>query len=170
MPVVSVSDSVWEKVAWIENFAAPADSFARAELTLVSEVWMVAIRAEALALGGDRAGRLDGHDGTRQAHILSQGGDMARTVGRGESLDLGGRTIDQVEAVKGRIVHDRGDLIAQGCEARIQRLTARGIERGVSRGKRCLLQLDQQIRNRLARRQGDVNRGCAVVERLITDL
>src|SRR3984885_12618606 len=49
MPVVRVSDSFWVNVAWIENFAAPDDSLARAELTLVSEVWMVAIRAEALA-------------------------------------------------------------------------------------------------------------------------
>src|SRR6185312_13886379 len=50
MPAVSVSDNFWVKVAWIENFAAPADSLASAELTLVSEVWMVAIRAEALAM------------------------------------------------------------------------------------------------------------------------
>ena len=49
MPVVSVSDSFWAKVAWIENFAAPADNLARAELTLVSEVWIVAIRVEAFA-------------------------------------------------------------------------------------------------------------------------
>src|SRR6185312_15967570 len=44
-----VSDSFCEKVAWIENFAAPDDSLARAELTLVSEVWMVATKVEALA-------------------------------------------------------------------------------------------------------------------------
>src|SRR3984885_5238263 len=49
MPVVSTSDNFWAKVAWIENFAAPADSLASAELTLVSEVWIVAIKAEALA-------------------------------------------------------------------------------------------------------------------------
>ena len=49
MPVVSVSDSFWANVAWIENFAAPADNLARAELTLVSEVWIVATRVEALA-------------------------------------------------------------------------------------------------------------------------
>src|ERR1700761_9052465 len=48
IPAVSVSESFWVKVAWIENFAAPADNLAKAELTLVSEVWMVAIRAEAL--------------------------------------------------------------------------------------------------------------------------
>src|ERR1700761_9403244 len=48
MPVVSVSDRFWANVAWIENFAAPADNLARAELTLVSEDWMVAIKAEAL--------------------------------------------------------------------------------------------------------------------------
>src|SRR5579863_234067 len=48
MPVVRVSESFWVKVAWIENFAAPADSFARAELTLESEVWIVAISADAL--------------------------------------------------------------------------------------------------------------------------
>src|SRR5205085_9895093 len=45
---VRVSDSFCEKVAWIENFAAPDDSLARAELTLVSEVWIVATRVEAL--------------------------------------------------------------------------------------------------------------------------
>src|ERR1700755_205454 len=49
IPVVRVSDSFWEKVAWIENFAAPDDSLARAELTLVSEAWIVATRVEALA-------------------------------------------------------------------------------------------------------------------------
>src|SRR5476649_1149196 len=49
MPAVRVSDSFWAKVAWIENFAAPADNLARAELTLVSEDWIVAIRVEALA-------------------------------------------------------------------------------------------------------------------------
>src|SRR6201994_2285234 len=49
IPVVRVSDSFWANVAWIENFAAPDDSLARAELTLVSEVWIVATRAEALA-------------------------------------------------------------------------------------------------------------------------
>src|ERR1700744_2428050 len=48
MPVVSVSDRFWANVAWIENFAAPADNLARAELTLVSEDWMVATRVEAL--------------------------------------------------------------------------------------------------------------------------
>src|SRR6201994_314740 len=48
MPAVKVSDSFWVNVAWIENFAAPDDSLARAELTLVSEVWSVPIRAEAL--------------------------------------------------------------------------------------------------------------------------
>src|SRR5471030_1024696 len=47
MPAVRVSDSFWAKVAWMENFEAPADNLARAELTLVSEVWIVAIRVEA---------------------------------------------------------------------------------------------------------------------------
>src|SRR6185312_5465804 len=49
IPAVSVSDSFWAKVAWIENFAAPDDSLARAELTLVSEAWIVATRVDALA-------------------------------------------------------------------------------------------------------------------------
>src|SRR5471032_1513787 len=48
MPIFSVSDRFWANVAWIENFAAPADNLARAELTLVSEVWIVATRVEAL--------------------------------------------------------------------------------------------------------------------------
>src|SRR5580693_2925786 len=48
MPVVRVSDSFWENVAWIENFAAPADNLARAESTLVSEFWIVETRADAL--------------------------------------------------------------------------------------------------------------------------
>src|SRR3954462_13854075 len=47
MPAVRVSDSFWEKVAWIENFAAPEDNLARAELTLVSEAWIVATKVEA---------------------------------------------------------------------------------------------------------------------------
>src|SRR6185312_11692955 len=49
IPAVRVSDSFWAKVPWIENFAAPADNLARAALTLVSEVWIVEIRVEALA-------------------------------------------------------------------------------------------------------------------------
>src|SRR6185312_17273208 len=49
IPATRVSDSFWAKVPWIENFAAPDDSLASAELTLVSEVWIVATRAEALA-------------------------------------------------------------------------------------------------------------------------
>src|SRR2546423_14984047 len=49
MPAVRVSDSFWVKVAWMENFAAPEDSLARAELTLVSEAWITVIMAEALA-------------------------------------------------------------------------------------------------------------------------
>src|SRR6185312_6228047 len=49
IPAVRVSDSFWTKVPWIENFAAPDDSLASAELTLVSEVWIVATRPEALA-------------------------------------------------------------------------------------------------------------------------
>src|SRR6478672_4397831 len=49
IPAVKVSDSFWVKVAWIENLAAPDDSLARAELTLVSEAWITLIRAEALA-------------------------------------------------------------------------------------------------------------------------
>src|ERR1700761_197026 len=48
IPAVMVSDSFCEKVAWIENFAEPDDNWAKAELTLVSEVWMVEIIAEAL--------------------------------------------------------------------------------------------------------------------------
>src|SRR5436190_195509 len=48
MPAVRVSDNFWVKVAWIENFAAPDDSLARAELTLVSEVCSTPIKAEAL--------------------------------------------------------------------------------------------------------------------------
>src|SRR5580704_19776555 len=48
IPVVRVSDSFWVSVAWIENFAEPADNLASAELTLTSEAWIVAIRAEAL--------------------------------------------------------------------------------------------------------------------------
>src|SRR5580693_8091618 len=48
IPVVRVSDSFWVNVAWIENFAEPADNLASAELTLTSEAWIVAIRAEAL--------------------------------------------------------------------------------------------------------------------------
>src|ERR1700677_237480 len=48
IPWVSVSDNFWAKVAWIENFAAPDDNLASAESTLVSEVWSVATRAEAL--------------------------------------------------------------------------------------------------------------------------
>ena len=62
MPVVSVSDSFWAKVAWIENFAAPADNLARAELTLVSEAWMVATRVEALAWVEIVAVVCHGHD------------------------------------------------------------------------------------------------------------
>src|SRR4051812_46917169 len=49
MPAVSVSDNLWVNVAWIENFAAPDDSLASAELTLESEVWITAIKADALA-------------------------------------------------------------------------------------------------------------------------
>src|SRR3954464_2576276 len=49
MPAVRVSDSFWVKVAWIENFAAPDDNLARAELTLVSDAWITVIMAEALA-------------------------------------------------------------------------------------------------------------------------
>src|SRR5471030_973557 len=49
MPSVRVSDSFWLKVAWIENFAAPDDNLARAESTLVSEVWITLIKADALA-------------------------------------------------------------------------------------------------------------------------
>src|ERR1700761_4815085 len=49
IPAVRVSDSFWAKVPWIENFAAPADNLARAELTLVSEVWITLISDEALA-------------------------------------------------------------------------------------------------------------------------
>ena len=164
MPAVSVSDSFWVKVAWIENFAAPADSLARAELTLVSEVWIVAIRAEALAWVEIVAVVVDRHDRTRQAHVLRRGGDAARAVGRGQGRDLVGRTVDQVEAVEHGILDDRGDLIAQGREVRVQRLAARGIERGVGGGKRLLLHLDQQVRNRLARGKGDVDGGRAVVE------
>src|SRR3954470_13280435 len=48
MPAVKVSDSFWVKVAWIENLAAPDDSLASAELTLVSEVCSTPIKAEAL--------------------------------------------------------------------------------------------------------------------------
>ena len=62
MPVVSVSDSFWVKVAWIENFAEPADNLARAESTLVSEVWIVLIKAEALVWVEIEAGGLDRHD------------------------------------------------------------------------------------------------------------
>ena len=113
MPAVSVSDSFWVKVAWIENFAEPADNLASAELTLVSEVWIVLIRAEALAWVEIVAVVVDGHDRTRQAHILRRGRDMAGAVGRSQSRDLVGRTIDQVEPVEHGVVHDRGDLIAQ---------------------------------------------------------
>src|SRR4051812_17400808 len=49
MPAVRVSESFWVKVDWIENFAAPADNLAKAELTLVSEDWIVLIKAEAFA-------------------------------------------------------------------------------------------------------------------------
>src|ERR1700744_884674 len=49
-------------------------------------------------------------------------------------------------------------------EVRVDGLTARGIKRGVSRGQGLLLQLDQQIRNRLARRKGDVDGGRAVID------
>src|SRR5580658_5245594 len=48
MPAVRVSDSFWVKLAWIENFAAPADNLASAPSTLVREVWIVLIKAEAL--------------------------------------------------------------------------------------------------------------------------
>jgi hypothetical protein len=75
-----------------------------------------------------------------------------------------GRAVNQVEIVEDGILDNRRDLIAQGHEIRVQRLPARGIERRVSRGKRLLLQLDQQVRNRLARGQGDVDGGRAVVE------
>src|SRR5581483_3675596 len=49
IPVVRVSDSFWAKVAWMENLAAPDDSFAKAALTAVSEDWMVATKVEAFA-------------------------------------------------------------------------------------------------------------------------
>src|SRR6185312_9401601 len=49
IPAVKVSESFWVKVDWIENFAEPADNLASAELTLVSEDWIVAISAEAFA-------------------------------------------------------------------------------------------------------------------------
>src|SRR3954462_13690130 len=49
IPAVSVSDSFWAKVAWIENFAAPADNLASAALTLVREFWIVATKVDALA-------------------------------------------------------------------------------------------------------------------------
>jgi hypothetical protein len=91
---------------------------------------------------------------------------VAAAVGRGQSSDLGGGTVHQIEAVEHRIAHDRGDLIAQGGEVGVQRLTARGVERGVRSGERLGLQLDQQVRNRLARRQGDVNRRSGVVDRV----
>ena len=70
MPAVSVSDSFWVKVAWIENFAAPADSLARAELTLVSEVWIVGDQGRGLGLGRDVAVVVMRHDRARQAHVL----------------------------------------------------------------------------------------------------
>src|SRR5579883_2206558 len=49
MPWTRVSDIFCTKVPWIENFAAPDDNLASAALTLVSEVWIVATRAEAFA-------------------------------------------------------------------------------------------------------------------------
>ena len=166
MPVVSVSDRFWANVAWIENFAAPADNLARAELTLVSEVWMVATRVEALAWVEIVAVDLHGHDGAGQAHILGLRGDATRTVGGRQRRDLRGRAIHQVEAVEHRVCHDRGNLIAQRGEVGIQGLTAGSIERSVSRGKRLLLQLDQQVRDGLAGGQRNVDRGRAVVDRV----
>ena len=70
MPVVRVSDRFWANVAWIENFAAPADNLARAELTLVSEVWMVATRVEALAWVEIVAVVFMVTIAARQAHVL----------------------------------------------------------------------------------------------------
>src|SRR6185436_5688167 len=83
---------------------------------------------------------------------------------RGEGLDLGGGTVDQVEVVEDRILDDGGDLIAQGGEVGVQRLAARGVERGVGGGKRLCLQLDQEIRNRLTGGQGHIDRRRAVVQ------
>ena len=80
MPAVKVSDSFCVKVAWIENLAAPDDSLARAELTLDSEDWIVAIRAEALTCR-NRGGGGERHDRARQLQILRRGGDAAGTVG-----------------------------------------------------------------------------------------
>ena len=124
----------------------------------------MATRAEALVWVEIEAVRLDGDDRARQTHVLGLRGDVARAVGRSQGRDLVGRAIDQIGAVEHGILHDRGDLAEKSIEVRVQRLTARGIERGVRSRKRLLLHLDQQIRDRLARGKGDVDGGRAVVQ------
>ena len=134
MPAVSVSDSFWVNVAWIENFAAPADNLARAELTLVSEVWIVAISAEALAWV-----EIVAVDGERHDRSPTGSDSAPRSVIRrvpsaeASAVICVGRAVDQIEAVEHGVLHDRGDLIAQRHEVRVQRLAARRIERGSRR-------------------------------------
>src|SRR5207248_10196375 len=95
-----------------------------------------------LGLGRNRGGGLQGYDGARQFHVLGLGRDTAGAVRGSQSLNLCGGAVDQVEVVEEGILDDGGDLIAQGGGVRGQRLAARGIQRGISCGKRLLLLLD----------------------------
>ena len=86
IPVVRVSDSFWANVAWIENFAAPDDSLARAELTPVSEVWIVATRVEALAWVEIVAVDFKVTIEPDRLQVLGRGGDAARAISRGQAV------------------------------------------------------------------------------------
>src|SRR3569623_1525337 len=100
-----------------------------------------------LGQGRNRAGRGNGHNRTRQAHILGRRGDAAGAVGRGQGRDLGGRAVNQVEAVVHSVLDDRRNLIAERGEVGNQGLTARRIDRRVGSREGLLLHLDQQVRN-----------------------
>ena len=164
MPAVSVSDSFWANVAWIENFFAPDESLARAEFTFVSEVWIVATIVEALACVEIVAVAVTVTIVPDSDELLRGGRDAARAVGRRQGRDLRRRTVDQVEAVEHGILHDRGDLIAQRGEVLVQSLAAGGIQRSVGRGERLGLHLDQQVRDRLTGGERDVDGGRAAVQ------
>src|SRR5690606_36860750 len=105
---------------------------------------------------------------TAQQQVFTRGLDGgAGRVGQGLVAVGRGRVVEQVDAIELGVRDDRGDLVADGLEVFVQGRASRGRQTGVGGREGLFLQLAEQVGDRLAGREGDVQGRLAAVQAVL---
>jgi hypothetical protein len=112
----------------------------------------------------DVVGRRERVDRAAQRQVLKAQRDRLTRVGVGQEGHVGGLgAVQEIGAVEHGAVDDLGEVLEDPLEVRVQGLTRSRRQRGVLRRDHLFAHQLEQVRDRLARRQGDVrDRGGAI--------